>query len=433
MRNRKARIQRILCTLVFLLALPSFLFSQGYTWMGASLEGLFRNAPWKIGKLRGYRAFYINNAGYDSDIYYGMYEETYPDFTFSTGPSFQWFVPLRKTIILDTTQSVQGLFYFKNKDERALNLRLNGQFHFVFKKFYGQAGLSYSNVRYRFTPEITMNLRYEEIGWHGTFLWQFSRSGSVAWRLRISDLNHGHAQFGETFLDEVLDRKESFADMILYFQPTTKYRFYLDGQVGEYNFKYFESKIRNSYSYALYGGLMFLPAPSTGRATLQGGFNIGYKYLDPKSPQFNDASDIVGNGQITLDLRPSITIRAFYSRDFNVSIYSSLLHYLNTAYGGGFTFHIRNRVDFGNQITLSTSNYPLATEPEENDRRLKFTAVMANLGIRIAREVYFSLNGMIARRTIYPEGLKFSRHVIGFSLTYGSLPGEMGLPIASTL
>lgn len=419
--------------MALLFALPCFLFSQGYTWMGANLEGFFRNAPWKIGKLRGYRAFYINNAGYDSDIYYGIYDETHPDFTFSTGPAFQWFVPLRKQIIFDTTQSFQGLFFFRNKNERALNLRLNGQVHFVFKKFYGQAGLSYSNVRYRFTPEITMNLRSEEIGWHGVFLWQFSRSGSVAWRLRTSDLNYGHVRVGQTFLDEVLDRKESSADMILYFQPATKYRFYVDGQVGKYNFTYYASKIRNSYSYALYGGLMFLPAPSSGRATVQGGFNIGYKYLNPKSPQFNDASDIVGDGQVTLDLRPFLTIRTFYSRDFNVSIYSNLLHYLNTAYGGGFTFHIKNRVDLGNQITRSSSNYPLATGPEENNLRFKFTAIMANLGIRIKRELYFNIMGMIARRTIYPEGLNFSRHFIGFTLTYGSLPGEMALPIASTL
>jgi hypothetical protein len=60
--------------------------------------------------------------------------------------------------------------------------------------------------------------------------------------------------------------------------------------------------------------------------------------LDPKNPVFKVVSEIVGNGQLILSPGPRLSLITFYSRDFNVSIYSNLLSYILTSYGGGFYF-----------------------------------------------------------------------------------------------
>lgn len=150
--------------------------AQSSNWMANNVLAFLRNAPWKIGHLTGYRSFTLGHVGYDSDIYYGFLDKEYPDFTFTAGPSFQWFVPLKKLIIFDTFQQVQGDFYAENAKERTLNFRTRSQFHFLHKKFYGKTALSYDNMRRRFSPELILNIRQESLTWEGLMLWQFSRT-----------------------------------------------------------------------------------------------------------------------------------------------------------------------------------------------------------------------------------------------------------------
>ena len=436
MRNNKYIkffLYSIVIPFFLLLEIPSLFYAQTATWYGSQVLDLFRNAPWKIGIIRGYRAFSLSNAGYDSDIYYGYLEQAHPDFTFAAGPTFQWFVPFSKRILFDSYQSFQGLFYFKYSKERALNLRLNNNFHFLFKKFYGEAGIGYSNLRDRFSPEMLMRARHEEIDWRALFLWRFSKTGAAAWQFRTSSLNYSHNLYGSVYLDEVFDRNESYADALLYFIPGPKYRFFLDGQIGLYNFKYQASKFKDSYTYAFLGGLEFTPPAAGEKTSISGRFSIGYEMLDPKNPVFKVVSEIVGNGQLILSPGPRLSLITFYSRDFNVSIYSNLLSYILTSYGGGFTFNINNRINLNNQLVLSNSKYPYSTSPEETALHFKFSALMTSLNIRIGKEWSINIFGTFYRRTTLPENMKFLRHFIGFNLIFGAVPGESLLPVPSFL
>jgi len=417
----------------FLVATSSVTFAQSTNWMANAVLGLFKNAPWKLGPVRAYRSFSINNLGYDSDIYYGFQDKEYPDFTFNAGPAFQWLAPLKKLIIFDSYQSLQGAFYTENEKERTFNFRTSNQVHFLFKKAYGKTAFSYNNTRRRFSPELILNIREEQIAWDGLFLWQFSKFGAVAWKLSTSRFNYRNAEYEGISLDQELNRRELYADTFLYFQPNPKFRFFLDGQIGFYNFRYLESKIKDSRSYALLGGLEFTPETSPTRATLEGGFNIGYMYLDPKSPEYQDASDIVGNGHITLNLSRSLSLNGYYARGFSVSIYSALLHYLNTTYGGGFTFRLSNKVSLTNNITFGQAEYPLEREGQETAPTYKFTTLSANIGIRLGKEWNFNIFGNLSQRKVLPAERKLNRYFIGLSLTFGSVPGENALPIPSLL
>ncbi|MGQ9801928.1 MAG: outer membrane beta-barrel protein [Candidatus Saccharicenans sp.] len=401
--------------------------------MANSILGLLRAAPWKMGPLRGYRSFSLGNAGYDSDIYYGFQDKEYPDFTFTAGPAFQWLVPLKKQIIFDSYQSLQGAFYLKNEKERAFNFRTNNQVHFLFKKAYGKTAFSYNNTRRRFNPELILYIRQEEIAWDGLFLWQFSRSGAVASQLSTSSFNYRNAEYDGLSLDRELNRREIYADTFLYFQPDPGYRFFFNGQLGFYNFKYPESRIKDSRSYAILGGLEFTPELSPTGATVQGGFSLGYIYLDPRSPSYVAVSEIVGNGSVTINLSHWLSLRGYYARGFSVSIYSAFLYYLDTTYGGGFTFRLSNKVSLGNSITFSQADYPLGTDGQETSPAYKFATLSANIGIKLGKEWNFGLFGNMSQRKILPVERKLNRYFIGFNLSFGSVPGENSLPIPSLL
>lgn len=426
-------------SLIFLLCLSIFVLSpvpvraQGPSWMASDILGLLRAAPWKMGPLRGYRSFSVGNAGYDSDIYYGFQDEEYPDLTFTAGPSFQWLAPLKKMVIFDSYQSLQGAFYVKNEKERAFNFRTNNQVHFLFKKAYGQTAFSYNNTRRRFSPELILNIRQEEIAWNGLFLWQFSRAGAIAWQLSTSRFNYLNAEYDGISLDRELNRREIYADTFLYFNPNPGYRFFLNGQLGIYNFKYLESRIKDSRSYAILGGLAFTPELSPVGATVHGGFSLGYIYLDPKSPAYEAASEIVGNGSVTINLTHRLSVRGYYARGFSVSIYSAFLYYLGTTYGGGFTFYLSDKVSLGNSITFSQAEYPLGTDGQEASTAYKFTTLSANIEIRLGKEWNLGLFGNMSQRKILPVERKLNRYFIGFNLSFGSVPGEKTLPIPSLL
>lgn len=215
-----------LCRLAsFILFISIFLltagrsFAQSGNWMGNTILNLFQQAPWKLGTVRAYRQFTLGNAGYDSDIYYGYYDTHYPDVSFNATPAFQWFIPLSKLVIFDSYQSLEGVFYFKNENERAFNFVTRNQVHFLSKKFYGKTGLNYSNVRQRFSPELLLHIRQEEISWDGLFLWQFSKAGAIAWQVRGARLNYRQPASGSLSIDRELNRNEYYADAFLYFQP----------------------------------------------------------------------------------------------------------------------------------------------------------------------------------------------------------------------
>jgi hypothetical protein len=408
-------------------------FAQSGNWMGNTILNLFQQAPWKLGTVRAYRQFTLGNAGYDSDIYYGYYDTHYPDVSFNATPAFQWFVPLSKLVIFDSYQSLEGVFYFKNENERAFNFVTRNQVHFLSKKFYGKTGLNYSNVRQRFSPELLLHIRQEEISWDGLFFWQFSRSGAIAWQVRGARLNYRQPASDSLSIDRELNRNEYYADAFLYFQPGTRLRLYLNGQLGLYDFRYRESRFKDSRTYAGFGGIEFIPAAGSERTVFEGNFNIGYMYLDLKNRSLKDASNVVGSGNITLNVTRWLSLQADYSRDFNVSIYSSLLHYLQTTYGGGLRFTLSRRVTLSNHLGQGLTKYPFSQEEGLSGPEYKFTTFMTNLGIRISREWQLNIFGTLNQRKIFPEDRQLKRQFIGFNLIFGSIPGENILPIPSLL
>lgn len=425
--NLKSSKVRSLSILIFLLYFQLIgnkpALGQNTNWIASQILELFRNAPWKIGHLHLYRAFNLNNAGYDSDIYYGYMGKTYPDFTLFVGPAFQALIPLQKLIILDSYQSLQGAFYLKNEKERALNFSTSNQVHFLAKKMYGRTGLSYYNLRDRFSPELTARVRHEEVAWNGFLMLYLNRSISTAWQVQASSFNYSHIALGNQYVDQILNRYQYSFDYFIFFRTNQKWQYYLNLQSGFYKFKKPESKFKNARYLAVYGGLEFLPVKKGERSMFSGNVNIGFKHLKPENPEFKPTKSLVGDGLLALNLSRFLNWQIYYHRDYDVSIYSSLLQYLQTTFGTSLVFRISNGLTLTNQITEGLTTYPFSSESGSGEQKIKFYMFSSNLIARVNRDLSFNFMVDFGSRITYPVQIKFSRQFFGLGLTYGSVPG----------
>ncbi len=377
-------------------------------------------------------ALTLTNAGYDSDIYYGYLDNAVPDITFLAAVPLQVLLPISKKIVLEVFDSPQYLFYFNTNSERALNNIFNGQAHFVFDKLYIQAGGRMSNFRQRLSPELNVNVRQKEEGLNGTILWQASQATSFAILYNTDRYEYGDATFEGIRLAETLNRKEDFADFVTYIQPSSRIRLSLDGQYGTYRFTESASGSEGMRSYAVLGGLEFVPREETSSPIEppRGGLSLGFKRFDNIDPALPDDSGFVGAVDVSTGLFRRTTARAFLSRDFTFSAYSSGAYLLATTYGGGIGRILSRRAALAYDFSVSIGKYP---EVEEGGipagQNYRYTGHAVNLNLRLSRLLAITFHGIISKRNVAGSGVATNHLFLGFSLVYGQAAGAISAPI----
>ena len=416
--------------LAWLFLLPGPVFGQGTTWAGTSLAQIVEAARWRFGAFRVNAALELMNAGYDTDIYYGYLDEDVPDYTFSAGVPVQILLPLSKKVVLDLFDSPQYVFYLDTKNERAWNNVFRGQVHFAFDRFYVQLGGGLSNVRYRLSPELNINVRQKEDGLNGTLLWQASRVASFAVLYGGSQFDYGDAEFGGTSLAETLNRKEDYFDFVGYLQPSSSVRLFVDGQFGTYTFTEATSTSKDTRSYGVFGGLAFVPREQEpGQVEpIQGSISLGYKRFDIIDPLLTDGSGFVGRGDVSAGLFKRMSGRAFFSRDFAFSAYSSGTFYLSTTYGGGIGYRMSRRATFSYDLSFGRSAYPEAGGGIPVGQNFRYTTHNLSLNLRLARNLGITFQGILSKREIGEAGVSRNRNFFGFSLNYGFAAGSISAP-----
>ena len=410
---------------------PDIAFGQGNTWAGTSLAQMVEAARWRLGALRVNAALELTNAGYDSDIYFGYFDEAVPDYTFSAGIPVQVLLPLSKKVVLEVFDSPQYMFYLDTKNERAWNNIFRGQVHFAFDRFYVQAGGGLSNIRQRLSPELNINIRQKEDSLNGTILWQASRVMSFALLFGGSQFDYGDAEFSGTSIAETLNRKENYFDFVTYLQPSSRARLFMDGQYGTYTFTEAASSFKDTRSYSVFGGLAFVPREGEASPIepVQGSISLGYKLFDILDPLLTGGSGFVGAVDISAGLFKRTTGRAFFSRDFAFSAYSSGTFYLSTTYGGGISRRMSRRATFSYDLSFSRSSYP-----EVNDggipigQNFRYTTHNFSLNVRLARHLAITFLSTLGKRIVDSSGLERNRNFIGFSMIYGFAAGAISAP-----
>jgi hypothetical protein len=428
MKRKLFVLSAVLALLAWSVLLPRAVFGQGNTWAGAGLTQMIEGARWRLGTLRVNAAFSLSNAGYDSDVFYGYTVKPVPDYTFSAGTTVQVLVPLSKKVVLDVFDSPQYMFYLDSKNERAWNNTFRGQVHFAFDRVYIQLGGGLSSVRYRLSPELNINVRQKQDSLDGLVLWQVSKRASLALVYGRAKYDLGEAEFGGVSLSDYLNRKEDYFDFITYIQPTTRARFFVDGQYGRYAFTKTEFRVRDARSYGVFGGIEFIPRIGEQLETvgIEGSLKLGYQRLDIIDSRFVDGSGFTGAADVRVTFMKKNTARAFFSRGFQFSVFSGSSYYLSTTYGGGISRLLSRRASLSYDISFGRSLYPGSLTPGDVFNR--YTTHSFGLDFRLARRLSLGFLGTLGKRILDSSGLARNRNFFGFNLVYGSAGGAMSVP-----
>src|SRR4030042_4903182 len=147
-------------------------FGYGKTWLGRNLELQTENARFNLGPFRISPALILSNAGYDSNVYYGATDEPVKDLTFTAGPAFDIYLPIKKKIIFYIYESPQYVYFKETERERTWNNYFRGQVHLISNRFVASAGVSSSEAKERWNTEIDLRILRKERSAHGSLLWQ---------------------------------------------------------------------------------------------------------------------------------------------------------------------------------------------------------------------------------------------------------------------
>ncbi len=424
----------VLAGLAWLLVTPGMAFGQGNTWVGANLQQMIESGRWRFGLVRVNAAFELSNVGYDSDIYYGFFDERIPDVTSSASTPVQVLLPLSKKVVIDVSDTPQYVFYLDTRRERAWNNTFYGQLHVALKNFYIQAGGGLSNVRRRMSSELELNVRQKTDSLSGLVLWQASKSTSLALLYGTAKYDFGDAVFEGTSLAERLNRNETYWDLISYIQPSAKVRLSLDGQYGSYRFTQEASGLQDAEGYALLAGIEFIPGEGDiGKARgLQGAASLGYKRIDMRDPQFLDGSGLVGEASVMAGLNRRMTGQLSFSRGFQFSIYSGASYYLATSFGAGLTRLLSRRASLSYSFAFNMSSYPNFDPGGEGTPTVSYYRYLTHglsLNLRLARQLGVTFLGTFGQRNSGASVPIRSRFFAGVSLVYGFAGGGMSGPV----
>jgi len=434
MKTRHVRHAAIIAASFWLLGAPMKARGQGNTWTGSSLQRMVEAAHWRIGYLRINAAVMLGNVGYDSDVYYGYLADPVRDFTLAFSSPVQLLLPLGKNIVVDIIETPQYLYYLDTDNERAWNNMFQGQVHFAMDRLYFRGGGGLANIRQRLSPELNINIRQKENSIDGLALWQVSLKTSLAVLYKSVEFDHGDAEFAGTRLADTLNRKEGHYDAVVYIQPNPRVRLFADGEYGTYAFTEAVSAHKDARSYGVYGGFSVIPPLEEKRqiSGVQGSLRLGFKRLDVSAPDQVDGSGFTGAFNLSAGLLKRTTGRAFFSRDFQFSIYAGATYYVSVVYGGGITRLLSKHATFSYDLSFGHSKYPEngtdgGTPPGITNR---YTTHTITLNVKLARSLGITFMGSLGQRTTEDSGGTRNRNFYGFSLTYGTPPQAISAPLS---
>ena len=341
---------------------PSAARGQGTTWTAESLARMVDSAMWKSGVIRGNIAFQLRDAGYDSDIYYGFYGEAVPDYTGSASVPVQLLAPVNKSVLLEVYDSPRYDFYLYTKNERAWNNTFRGQLHLISSKVYLRVGGELANNRRRLSQELDINIREKTDRLSGLALLQASRAASLALVYDRTGFDYGDAVYQDESLAETLNRKVDSLELAAFLHGDPHFRFFVDGQFGNYAFTGFSSQIKNTRSYAGFGGFVSVlqeDAPDqVGR--IDGYARLGYMKFDVLDPGQPDGAGLVGDIDLSVGIFRLTSARVFFSKGYEFSIFSGATFYAERNYGAGLTRLLSRRAEVSYDLTFGQSSYPQA-------------------------------------------------------------------------
>ena len=385
-------------------------FAYGKTWVGRDLEWQIKNAGFNLGPFSVRTVFMLSNAGFDSNVYYGAGAEPVKDFTFTAGPAFDVYLPLKKKLIFHIHESPQYVYYKETDRERTWNNYFRGEAHLVFNRFVVSAGVGRSDAKERWNTETDIPIFRREDSVQGSLFWQLAKRTSSNFSYRMARYEYEESSLEAFMYAEKLNRTETHFNFTGYREISLRTRLFLDAEYGFFDFENPKNQ-KNSKSYSGYGGLEFSPL-----GKIRGRAKIGYKYFDSINPQRKDYRGIVGDTSVSARLMKALAARASYKRDVQFSVWSDNTYFLESQYGAGASLYISKNIRLDYNYYQGTNDYP--QEFGVQKRRDDYQIHAAGIYLRLQKDTAF---GVIASRWVRDSNLDWEdddRDFVGFNLTY---------------
>jgi hypothetical protein len=384
--------------------------AYGKTWLGRNLELQIENAGLNLGPFHIKTAFTLSNVGYDSNVYYGATDEAVKDYTFTAGPVFNIYLPLKKKIIFHIYESPQYIYFRETKRERNWNNFFVGEVYFVFNRFVASAGVGRSEAKQRWNTETDIPIFRKEDSAQASLFWQPAVRTSFNFSYRIARYDYGESDLGGSVYGDKLNRDETCFNFTAYRDITSRTRLFVDGEYGLFEFANSTTQ-KNSKSYGGYGGLEFSPF-----GKIRGKVKIGYKSFDSSNPQRKDYRGIIGDSSVSVRLMRSLSARASYRRDVQFSVWYDSTYFLESRAGTGVSLYVSRNIRLDYDYSLGRNDYP---EEFGLQKRLDIYQIHAvGIYLRLQKNTAF---GIIASRWARDSNLDWeddNRDFVGFNLTY---------------
>jgi hypothetical protein len=392
------------------IARPQQIFGYGKTWLGRDMEWQITNAGLNLGPFHIRTVFTLRNAGYDSNIYYGATDEPVKDLTFTAGPAFYIYLPIKKKLIFSLYESPQYVYFRETQRERTWNNYFRGQVHLVFNRFVASAGVGRSEAKQRWNTETDIPVFRKEDSVQGSIFWQPASRTSFNFSYRMARYDYGESSLEAFIYAEKLNREETYFSFTAYRELSSRTRFFLDAEYGFFDFTN-PATLKNSKSYGGYGGFEFSPF-----GKIRGRVKIGYKYFDSLWPQRKDYRGIAGDSSISVRLMKAFAARASYKRDVQFSIWYNNTYFLEDIYGTGASVYLSRNIRLDYDYNRGRNDYP--QEFGVQKRRDDYQIHAVGVYFRLRKDTAL---GVIASRWVRDSNLDWeddNRDFVGFNLTY---------------
>lgn len=315
------------------------------------LDQQIKGAKLSLGPFKIKPVLFLNNAGYDSNIYRAP-GNPIKDYSATFGPGFNVYLPLSKSIILSIYESPQYVYFMETKNGRGWNNYFKGQIHFVLRRFLFTIGKGYSSASELWNLEMESRPRRKEDSLEGSIFSQISKKVSLFFEYTGSNYAYESLSREQSNIGDQLNRDEKRANFTIFYQLSYRVKFFLSYGYGFFDFVD-PLNNRDSKSHAVYSGFEFLPGGVFG-----GRINLGYKYFNAPKSGVKNYGGLVGDSGLSFRPFKLLNIRASYRSDVDFSIMYNYPYFLGNSIGGGVSIYLLKDIRLDYDYNIGKYSYP---------------------------------------------------------------------------
>jgi len=322
-------------------------------------ENVENRTRYQLGPFRIYPVIRLREIGYDDNVYRQRDPDgPVSDFTATFSPEVQVFVLYKNWLILQMRENPEYAFFANETRERSLNNRFSLGYKFrIFNQFVFSGDFFFNRTRVRATSEFDVRANQIFIRYEGGLFYETPRETSFGIKSSIQGYNYEDELIpGEpVYYSRTLDRTEVELRGEFYYKLRQNTFFFAYAGLTDYEFKYAESKVKDSYSWEGMAGLRF---PIVG--SIRGSLGLGYKKLIPRAGNQKQFSGPIGNVSLEARIR-RFNLRANFSKDVEFSYWTNNIFFVEYRYGGGLSFYLTRFIRVDYDYSNGDNRYPEET------------------------------------------------------------------------